>query len=111
MECMVYAKQRWAQITSKTYKSAGGNYTAQDLYNNWTGSKGLNLPDGNLPALALWKRSGNAGHTGIVEYKDGYNFFYSDHNGLDGGNNGYGQFSGTSAAIKAKFSNFIGFCW
>lgn len=111
MECMVYAKQRWLETTSKPYQSSGGNYSAQSLYNNWKGKKGTTMPDGDLPALALWNHNGGAGHTGIVEHKDGYKFFYSDHNGLDGGNGGYGSFIGTSQEIKNLFKNFIGFCW
>ncbi|MEG1567177.1 MAG: hypothetical protein RR313_06315 [Anaerovoracaceae bacterium] len=113
MECIVYARERWGEITSKEYKSAGGNWDAQSLYNNWTGSKGKTMPDGNLPALALWNDNfRGAGHTGIVENKSWYDFLYSDHNGLDGGNFGYGEFYGTSQEIKNLFPNyiFIGFC-
>ena len=85
-----------------------GYYTAQDLYDNWTGSKGKSMPS-SLPALALWKRNGGAGHTGIVEKKDGSNYFYSDHNGLDGGNDGYGD--RTTDDVPGLFTNFIGYCY
>ena len=108
MQCMVYARQRWGEITKKTYASPGGNYTAQDLYDNWTGSKGKSMQS-SLPALALWKRNGGAGHTGIVEKKDGSNYFYSDHNGLDGGNDGYGD--RTTDDVPGLFTNFIGYCY
>lgn len=46
MECMVYAKQRCLETTSKPYQSSGGNYSAQSLYNNWKGKKGTTMPDG-----------------------------------------------------------------
>lgn len=110
MECMVYARQRWGEITSKKYKSAGGNFTAQDLYDNWTGNKGYNLPDNDLPALAMWESNQSAGHTAIVESKNGSNYFCSDHSGWNG-YNVYGSFTGSESEIQDAFNGFIGFCW
>ena len=83
MQCLPYAKQRWAQLTTKAWGGTGSDANGPTLYNNWTSTrKGSGISSSNLPAIAIYT-GGTDGHVGIIE---SYNsstkkYRYTDHNG------------------------------
>lgn len=111
MQCLPYAKQRWGELTTKTWAGSGNDGPA--VYNNWTSTrKGANISSSNLPAIAIYT-GGTYGHTGIIE---SYNsstktYRYTDHNGK----NADALYSAdlTADGIKTLFNTrtWKGCCW
>lgn len=81
MTCVEYAKQRWEELTDKTWPASGSD--GPTMYKNCLSSrKSSTISSDNLPAIVVYTNnsgSGN-GHVGIIESYSNKKYTYSDAN-------------------------------